>query len=149
MTLPDIRGVVPHSGRMVLLDRLVAFDGESLAAEVLIRPGALFADEQGVGAWVGVEYMAQAVAALAGIEARQGGGSARIGYLVGARHYSCNVPYFPLGTALRISVRRDGAGDLRLGSFACSITGEGIVAEATVTVFQPDTPDLPIDNVNT
>jgi predicted hotdog family 3-hydroxylacyl-ACP dehydratase len=148
MTLPDIRDVVPHSGRMVLLDRLIAFDGESLAAEVLIRADALFADEHGVAAWVGVEYMAQAVAALAGIEARQDGGRARIGYLVGARHYSCNVPYFPLGAALRISARRDGPGDLRLGSFACSITGEGIVAEATVTVFQPDTPDLSIDDVN-
>ena len=82
------------------------------------------------------------------IEARRGGGRARIGYLVGARHYSCNVPYFPLGAVLRISVRRDGPGDLRLGSFACSITGEGIVADATVTVFQPDTPDLSIDDVN-
>jgi predicted hotdog family 3-hydroxylacyl-ACP dehydratase len=148
MTLPDIRDVVPHSGRMVLLDRLVAFDGESLTAEVLIREDALFADEQGVGAWVGVEYMAQAVAALAGVESRRGGGRARIGYLVGARHYSCSVPYFPLGTALRVTVRRDGPGDLRLGSFACSITGEGIVAEAMVTVFQPDTPDLSINDVN-
>jgi predicted hotdog family 3-hydroxylacyl-ACP dehydratase len=133
---------------MVLLDRLVAFDGESLSAEVLIRPGALFADEHGVGAWVGVEYMAQAVAALAGVEARQGGGRAKIGYLVGARHYSCNVPYFPLGAALRISVRREGPGDFRLGSFACSITGAGVVADATVTVFQPDTPDLSSDDVN-
>ncbi|MGH7653218.1 MAG: 3-hydroxylacyl-ACP dehydratase [Gemmatimonadaceae bacterium] len=148
MTLPDIREVVPHSGRMVLLDRLVAFDGESLTAEVLIRAEALFADEHGVGAWIGVEYMAQAVAALAGIKARRDGGRARIGYLVGARHYTCNVPYFPLGAALRISVRRDGPGDLRLGSFACSITGAGIVADATVTVFQPETPDLSTDDVN-
>jgi predicted hotdog family 3-hydroxylacyl-ACP dehydratase len=148
MTLPDIRDVVPHSGRMVLLDRLLAFDSESLDAEVLIRADALFANEQGVGAWVGVEYMAQAVAALAGIEVRQSGGRAKIGYLVGARHYSCNVPYFPLGAALRISVRRDGPGDLRLSSFACSITGVGIVAEGTVTVFQPDTPDLSTDDVN-
>jgi predicted hotdog family 3-hydroxylacyl-ACP dehydratase len=148
MTLPDLRDIVPHSGRMVLLDRLVAFDGETLTAELLIRADALFADERGVGAWVGVEYMAQAVAALAGIEERRVGGRAKIGYLVGARHYSCNVPYFPLGAALRISVRRDGPGDLRLGSFACSITGAGIVAEATVTVFQPDTSDLSIDDVN-
>jgi predicted hotdog family 3-hydroxylacyl-ACP dehydratase len=148
MTLPDIRDVVPHSGRMVLLDRLLAFDGESLTAELTIHPDALFADEQGAGAWVGVEYMAQAVAALAGMEARQGGGRARIGYLVGARHYSCNVPYFPLGAVLRIFVRREGPGDLRLASFACSITGEGIVAEGTVTVFQPDTPDLSIDDMN-
>jgi predicted hotdog family 3-hydroxylacyl-ACP dehydratase len=148
MILPDIRDVVPHSGRMMLLDRLVAFDGESLTAELTIRAGALFADERGVGAWVGVEYMAQAVAALAGLEERQSGARARIGYLVGARHYSCNVPYFPLGAALRIAVRRDGPGDLRLGSFACSITADGISAEATVTVFQPDTPDLSINDVN-
>jgi predicted hotdog family 3-hydroxylacyl-ACP dehydratase len=140
MTLPPIRDVVPHSGRMLLLDRLVAFDDDSLTAELTIREGALFAQARGVGAWVGIEYMAQAVAAFAGTAAFARGEKAKVGFLVGTRHYACNVSYFPPGATLRVLVRRDAQEAHGVGSFVCSITGEGIVAEATITVIQPDDP---------
>lgn len=138
MTLPKVRDVVPHSGRMILLDRVVAADGESLTAEVTIRADALFAGAQGVGAWVGVEYMAQTIAAYAGARALQRAEKAKIGVLVGTRRYSCNVPYFPLGATLRIVARREAHSEDHLESFACCITGDGILADAAVTVFQPD-----------
>jgi predicted hotdog family 3-hydroxylacyl-ACP dehydratase len=140
MTLPDMRDIVPHAGRMRLLDRLVAFDGESLTAELVIRADSLFAHPQGVGAWVGIEYMAQAVAAFAGNEALLCGAKVKVGFLLGTRHYACNVPYFPVGAALRVSVRRESLGDNGFGSFTCTIAGEGIAAGATVTVIQPDDP---------
>jgi predicted hotdog family 3-hydroxylacyl-ACP dehydratase len=148
MTLPNVRDVVPHSGRMMLLDRLVAADGESLTAEVTIRADALFARTEGVGAWVGVEYMAQTIAAYAGARALLRAEKAKIGFLVGTRQYSCNVPYFPLGATLRIVVRCDAHGDDHLGSFVCCITGDGIRADAAVTVFQPDDAGLLIDGGN-
>jgi len=148
MNLPDIRDVVPHSGRMLLLDRVVEFDDESLTAELTIRADALFAHAGGVGAWVGVEYMAQAIAAFAGNEALQRRQKAKVGFLLGTRHYACNVSYFPLGATLRVAVRREMQGDHGLGSFVCSITGDGIVAEATVTVLQPDNLGLFISDMN-
>jgi predicted hotdog family 3-hydroxylacyl-ACP dehydratase len=138
MTLPNVRDVVPHSGRMVLIDRVIAADGESLTAEVTIRADALFAGANGVGAWVGVEYMAQTIAAYAGARALQRAEKAKIGVLVGTRQYSCNVPYFPLGATLQIVARRDADSDDHLESFVCCITGDGIKADAAVTVFQPD-----------
>ena len=138
MSLPEIRDIVPHSGRMLLLDRLVACDAESLTAELTIREDALFADAHGVGAWVGIEYMAQAIAAFAGNEARQRAEKAKIGFLVGTRRYACNVAYFPVGVTLKIFVRRVEHGVRGVASFECSITGEGIVAESTVTVIQPE-----------
>ena len=67
--LPDIRRLVPHAGPMVLLDRLLAVDEETLCAEVTIDADTLFCDGREVGAWVGVEYMAQAIAAHAGYAA--------------------------------------------------------------------------------
>jgi predicted hotdog family 3-hydroxylacyl-ACP dehydratase len=137
MTLPNVRDVVPHSGRMMLLDRVVAADADSLTSEVTIRADALFARAEGVGAWVGVEYMAQTIAAYAGARATRQGEKTKIGFLVGTRRYSCNVPYFPLGATLRIVVRREAEGDDELGSFMCSITGDGIEADAAVTVFRP------------
>lgn len=149
MTLPDIRDVVPHAGRMLLLDRVVAFDGQSLTAELRVRPDALFVHARGAGAWVGIEYMAQAVAAFAGMEARRNGETVKVGFLVGTRHYGCNVPYFPLGATLRVLARRDAEAIHGVGSFDCSITGEGIEAKATVTVIQPDNPGLFIRDLNT
>ena len=148
MRVPEIRDIVPHAGKMMLLDRLVASDAESLTAELTIRADALFARAPGVGAWVGIEYMAQAIAAFAGNEALRRGEKAKVGFLVGTRHYACNVSYFPIGATLRVSVRRDVQGDNGVGSFTCSIVGEGIAAEAVVTVIQPDNLGPFISDVN-
>ena len=65
MGMPDIRSLVPHAGPMVLLDRVISVDEDSLLAEVRIRSDSLFCNTDGVGAWVGIEYMAQAIGAWA------------------------------------------------------------------------------------
>ena len=65
-TFPDIRMLVPHDGQMVFLDRVLATGSDSLCAEVAIGPDSVFFDGAGVGSWVGIEYMAQAIAAHAG-----------------------------------------------------------------------------------
>ena len=78
MDFPDIRSLLPHSGTMVLLDRVVAADADSLCAEVAIRPDSLFCNADGVGAWVGIEYMAQAIAAHAGYLARLRGDAVKV-----------------------------------------------------------------------
>ena len=65
----DIEAVVPHRGRMRMVDQLLANDPDSVTVSAEIRPDNLFADAQGVPAWVGIEYMAQAIAAWAGCRA--------------------------------------------------------------------------------
>lgn len=143
MTLPDIRSLVPHSGTMVLLDRVVALADETLCAELVIKPDTLFCDGQGVGAWVGVEYMAQAVAAFAGYEARVRGRPVKVGFLLGSRRYQSHRPSFPVGSTLHIHVQRALQGENGLGAFECRIdaledAGVMTVATASITVFQPD-----------
>ncbi|MBU3070631.1 hotdog family protein [Aestuariicella sp. G3-2] len=139
----DIADLVPHSGTMSLLDDTLSSDENSLTATVGIRPDSLFATEQGVPAWVGIEYMAQAIAAFAGVQARLAGEDIRIGFLVGSRKYTCDAPYFPIGSTLTIHVARELQGENGLGVFICRITSETdsanmIVAEANLNVFQPD-----------
>ena len=139
MTMPDIRRLVPHSSRMVLLDRVIAADAEELTAEVTIRDDHPFLDGDGVGAWVGIELMAQTVAAFAGHEAWRDGRPPKVGFLLGTRLYACSAPSFPTGTTLQITARRELHGENGgLGSFTCSIAGPGIDATATLAVFQPD-----------
>ncbi|BDT59721.1 3-hydroxylacyl-ACP dehydratase [Massilia varians] len=137
---PDIHSLVPHSGAMSLLGRFLEADDETLSAEVDIRPDSMFCNDGGVGAWVGVEYMAQAVAAHAGWCARRRGEPVRVGFLLGARRYVCSVPAFRVGSVLRIQVRRALQGENGLGAFDCRIEDAGgeELATATITVFQPD-----------
>ena len=138
MSWPDIRSLIPHSGAMVLLDRVIAVNEESLCAEVRIRSDSLFCSANGVGAWVGLEYMAQTIAAFAGYRAYLRGEDVKPGFLLGARRYECTLPRFSLGSLLEVHVRRVFESENGLGSFQCHIDHEEQeVATATLTVFQP------------
>ena len=138
MGMPDIRSLLPHAGPMVLLDRVISVDEDSLLAEVCIRSDSLFCNGGGVGAWVGVEYMAQAIGAWAGYTAQLRGEPVKLGFLLGTRRYECRRPIFLLGSVLRVHVQRLFQSENGLGSFECTIDNEeGRVATANVTVFQP------------
>src|SRR5262245_37940259 len=138
----DIRSLIPQTGPMVLLDRVISVDGDSLLAEVCIRSNSLFCDVDGVGAWVGIEYMAQAIAAWAGYTGRLRGEPVKIGFLLGTRRYECSRPVFELGSVLRIHIECVFQNENGLGSFECFIDNEEErVATATVTVFQPPNVD--------
>jgi predicted hotdog family 3-hydroxylacyl-ACP dehydratase len=150
MDLPDIHTLLPHSGPMVLLDRVVAVDDESLCAEVRLRRDSLFCVDEAVGAWVGLEYMAQAIGAYAGYRARRRGEPVRIGYLLGTRHYVCRKPRFAAGSRLQIHVKRLWQGEDGLASFDCRIEDEsGVLARAQLTVFQAAAGELEMNRLQT
>ena len=138
MGMPDIRSLVPHAGPMVLLDRVISVGEDSLLAEVRIRSDSLFCHADGVGAWIGIEYMAQAIGAWAGYTAQLRGEPVKLGFLLGTRRYECSRPIFVLGSVLRVYIQRVFQDENGLGSFECYIDDEeGRIATATVTVFQP------------
>jgi len=123
---------------MCLLDRVLAADDDSLRAEVTIPARGLFHQGDGIGAWVGIEYMAQAMGAWAGWQAHQRGARPKTGFLLGTRRYRSNRNIFLTHEVLQIDVRlvlRTAEG---LGQFDCSIHIDGAeVATAAVTVLEP------------
>jgi predicted hotdog family 3-hydroxylacyl-ACP dehydratase len=132
----DIAALIPHSGRMVLLDRIIDFDGYTLSAKLVVRNDGLLGDDKTVPAWAGIEYMAQAVAAYAGIKSKQAGEPIKLGFLLGTRRYTSNVASFDVGTALTIQVKNI-IQDENLGVFDCKIHGKGIEISANLNVYQP------------
>jgi len=132
-----VEELVPHSGRMVLLNRVIEFDEESMVAEVIVRDDGLFGDGSTVPAWLGIEYMAQTIAALGGMKRRLAGKPLNLGFLLGTRRYDCNLDIFPVGSVLTVSVKQL-VEDQGLGVFDCRITAEGISASAKLNVYQPD-----------
>ena len=138
MEFPDIRSLVPHAGPMVLLDSVISADVDSLCAEVTIRSDSLFCTAEGVGAWVGLEYMAQAIGAYAGYIAYLRGEAGKIGFLLGTRRFECSQPFFSLGARLQICVKRVFQSENGMGSFECHIAeGDDRLASVTLTVYQP------------
>lgn len=123
---------------MCLLDRILRWDQESIEAELMVPEAGLFIEDGAVPAWVGIEYMAQAIAAWAGCRARTAGNPPQLGFLLGSRRYASTRSSFPSGTRLQVQARCELLGDNGLGMFACRILAGGEEwAVANVSVFEP------------
>lgn len=138
LTLPPVADVVPHTGRMRLLDRLLALTPDTLTAEVTIRADDPFLREGGVGAWLAVEYMAQAIAAFAGCDAHDRDEPPAVGFLIGCRTLTTTHALLPLGARFAVHIERQFSDASGLGAFRGTVQGDdGIMVDATLSVFQP------------
>ncbi|WP_164106438.1 hypothetical protein [Stenotrophomonas maltophilia] len=133
-----IEEVVPHRQDMCLLQRILPWDQDSIEAELVVPGTGLFIENGEMPAWIGIEYMAQAIAAWSGCRARAAGAAPQLGFLLGSRRYNSLRSGFPSGTRLRVQARRELLGDNGLGLFACRIlAGEEEWAVANVSVYEP------------
>lgn len=130
--------LVPHSGSMSLLSKILDYGDEWLTAEVEITDASTFYDNGSVPAWIGLEYMAQAIGAYSGLQECLKGEKPKLGFLLGTRHYSCNVSSFPEKTHLLVKVERCIQGDNGLSVFQCTLSADTLLAEASLNVYQPD-----------
>ncbi|WP_249583263.1 hotdog family protein [Pseudomonas viridiflava] len=130
--------LIPHAGDMILIDQVLAFDEEQIHTRLTVRAGGLFNEADGsLPAWVGVELMAQSVAAFAGCQARSKGDAVKLGFLLGSRKFECNVAHFPAGSELNIHAVRSLQDDSGMGVFECTLTGPDINAFARLNVYCP------------
>lgn len=129
---------IPHRGAMRLLDRILAVDEQQVLAEVDVPFDGLFVRDGAVPAWIGIEYMAQAVSAWAGARGRRAGGQPRPGLLLGSRKYEAHCESFASGALLRVEAQCDLVGGNGLGTFSCRILQGGReLATARIAVFDP------------
>ena len=136
-----IAELLPHAGDMIFIEQILSFDDEQIYTRLTVRPNGLFSRPDGsLPAWVGIELMAQSVAAYAGCHARQRGDAVELGFLLGTRKFECNVEHFPAGTELTIHGIRSLEDDNGMGVFECHINAPGIEASARLNVFRPPQP---------
>lgn len=136
---PPIEELVSHRGNMLLLNRVISATPESIQVEAKIDENAWYADTQGaMPAWIGIELMAQAIAALAGLTGHIANTPPKQGLLLGARSFTAHKSAFFGNETLLVTARevfQDASG---LGAFDARIEQAGeIVAEATLKVFEP------------
>lgn len=141
--------LLPHSGDIVLLDEILSCDDDALTARATVKPGltrpglarpGLFNQADGsLPPWIGLEILAQAVAAWSGWQALVAGRPVRMGFLLGTRQYECQVDAFAPGAVLTVQVERSLQDNAGMGVFQGSIQeGARQIAQARLNVYQPD-----------
>lgn len=134
-SLPDMTELMLHRAPMLLLDRIVAHEPGRLIAEVNVAVGKTFFEPAlaGVPSWVGIEYMAQAIAAMSGLEQHATNTPIALGMLVSCRRYVVTTPVFSAGMALQVAVEELAGADTGMAAYQCAITAENIGAEELAT----------------
>ncbi|WP_125721303.1 3-hydroxylacyl-ACP dehydratase [Pseudoalteromonas rubra] len=137
-----IESLLAHREPMILIDKLIAHEEDTAECSVEITSDSLFLQAQGVPSYIGIEYMAQAIAAFAGAKALARGEAVEVGFLLGSRKYQTSCPFFKLGVQLTIMVKELHREESGLGVFECQILEqERLLASAKVNVFQPKDPE--------
>jgi len=129
---------IRHSGRMLLLDRLLELGPEHALCTWTPRdPIPAISDSRGIPSYVSMECMAQCIAVHAGAKARLNGLAPPLGLLLGTRNFRAEVSHLLSGLDYRVSCReliRDSQG---LASFDCSMaSSEATVAACRLIVFE-------------
>jgi len=133
-----VEELVPHRGAMSLLESIDEYGEEWLRASLTTSPASTFADAHGVPGWVGIEYMAQAAAAFAGIERAQRGERPSIGFLIGSRYYRSMLEIIPFGTRLVVEARLALRDEEDFAAYDCALSVQGQrIAECTLKAYRP------------
>lgn len=138
-----IEDVLPHKAPMILIDKLVSFDeNNGWCTQQITKDSLLYNDAlQGVPSYVGIEYMAQSIAAYANANELINKRPVKIGFLVSTRKFNCKETVFGLGLALTIHVEKLFQDDSGLTAFHCKImNNDEEMVSATINVFQPENP---------
>ncbi|MED5525553.1 MAG: 3-hydroxylacyl-ACP dehydratase [Pseudomonadota bacterium] len=127
-----------HRAPMLLIDEVLDVGHDFARCRVGISPDCLFADAQGVGSWVGIEFMAQTIAVYAGWLAEQASEPVKMGFLLGTRRFESDFPRFAFGEVLEVSVSKSFAQENGLSVFSCTLSGPRGEQRAQLTVYQPE-----------
>jgi predicted hotdog family 3-hydroxylacyl-ACP dehydratase len=136
---PPLEQLLPYRPPMILIDRMINATDTGTMCEVTIRPQTLFIEPEGMPAFVGLEYMAQAVAAYGGYKSYLAGEPMAIGFLLGTPQLKTSCQFFDYGQTLQIQVTHVW-GDSELMQFHCTIqdalTGK-LLQQAELNIFKP------------
>jgi 3-hydroxyacyl-[acyl-carrier-protein] dehydratase len=135
--------LVPQSGAMLFLDRLLATDEKRTVCRIRIDDLPFFREPDGsLPGWAGVEPMAQCIAAHGGIHApKPAGGGPRVGFLLGCRRLEIRAHRLSPGVGYAVSAARVWGGETGLVSFDCDLfemeTGRRLLA-GRINAYLPE-----------
>lgn len=141
--MTELSELLPHKAPMILISGYEEPSTEdSVTAHVDVSERSPFFEQElgGVPGCVALEYMAQTMALLVGIDRRRRGLAPAVGFVLGSRRMEVAAPVFRNDSRYRISAICTYRDDDGFGSFDCEVLDEagGVAARGTLTAFQPD-----------
>ena len=135
---PQLYALIPHREPMLLIDQVLRVAQDSSAAQVDInRDSSFFVVNQGVPAWIGLEYMGQTAALIAGYQLQQGLTRPHLGFLLGTRQYAMHTTWFREGDRLVVECEQVAITGEQLAQFQCTIRrGDDMLATAKLSVYR-------------
>lgn len=143
----DLETLVPHKGKMFLLNRVKNYDLETITIEtqVDIDETSMFYDETlgGVPVWITFEYMAQSISLMSGIFGRAHSEPPKVGFIMSVSSFSSHVPVLRKGDVVTLKVhqtiRMDAAVTFEGQAFVEN--GEGCILAAEGVLNTVEVPD--------
>ena len=141
---PRILELIPHRPPMLLINQINHVDVSDSSSMVFIDEQAPFFEQnRGVPSWVGIEYMGQTAALIAGYRLEKGLLEPNLGFLIGTRSFVSESEYFEPGTTLRVNCKEHAQVADGFAKFDCEIekydtvTGSTeLLAKASLSVFR-------------
>ena len=119
--ITNVAPLLPHSGCMVLLDSITDYGDHHLTATAAIGEDHILLQNGRLPCMLGMEIMAQGIAAWSGAHALDRGEPVRLGFLLGSRKLTLGVSEIPVGTVLDIHITLSLEDNLGMGVFDCSL----------------------------
>lgn len=138
----ELINLLPHKGRMFLLDRAVDVDFEkySIKTQVDVTEQSMFYDKAlgGIPSYVTFEYMAQSISALSGIDNRRRRLPPKVGVILSVSDFKTMVPVLKAGTTVTVLDCQQDIVD-KVFSFNCTAyIGDTLISSGKLTVMEVD-----------
>ncbi len=142
LSLPilNVEPLLPHSGEMVLLDKITAFGEDFLHAETWIRENNLLVRNHVFSTFSCIELMAQAIGAWSGCMCVLANEDIRLGFLLGTRKFELYTQEIPFSTLLKIEVTMSMQDVTGFSVFDCLVKDKqtgNILAKGALNVYSP------------
>ena len=138
---PPISVLLPHKGEMVFLSEVLEHGDEGTVCSLEVGAGPFIEPDGRVDAWIGIEYMAQCIAAHGTLIALAEEETPRIGLLLGSRKIRLHEGHYERGQQLIAKATPVWGRRAGLVSFECTLecatTGK-LLAEGRMNCFLTD-----------
>lgn len=142
--IDDVQALMPHSGKMMLLQQIIEYDETSLCAYAEINHKHIFVCNGYLPSWTAMELMAQGVAAWAGCIGQAAGEPVRLGFLLGTRKLVLHFDELAAPATVYVTIKAslqdsNGFGVFDSELWLCDAEKKPIqlLAEAALNVYSP------------
>ena len=136
-----VQDLLAHRDSALLVNALKAYGDSWAEAEVHHNQATLYSDEQGrTPAWVGIEYMAQTISFIAGIESKEALRPPQPGFLLGTRECQLFCEHFEANQEVLIRVDIIFRDKHNMTMFDCKVLDENqqTLLTAEIKAIQPE-----------